>query len=129
MRVFKEADFARWARKERIPDKVFCQAAQEVVAGNVEADLGNWLFKKRVARPGGGKSGGWRMIVGYRKRGGDRLVFLFGFAKNEAATLSEAGHKALATLARGYIQATDKALKELLEEGELVEVKCDEGSD
>ena len=129
MRVFKEADFARWARKERIRDETICAAAQDVVDGKVEADLGNWLFKKRVARPGWGKRGGWRMIIGYRRRHTDRIVFLFGFAKNESSTLSEAGHKALAVLAKGYVQANDAAIKSLIESGDIIEVKCDEGRD
>lgn len=127
MRVFKEADFARWARKERIPDKTICDAAADVAEGKVEADLGDWLFKKRVARPGKGKRGGWRMIIGYRRRHTDRIVFLFGFAKNESSTLTVAGHKALAVLAKGYIQADDTAVQRLLADGELVEVMCDEG--
>ena len=127
MRVFKDAQFARWARKERIRDQIICEAARDVVEGKVEADLGNWLFKKRVARPGWGKSGGWRMIIGYRRRHTDRIVFLFGFAKNESSTLTEVGHKALAILAKGYVQADDAAMKSLIEEGDVVEVKCDEG--
>ncbi|MBF0394727.1 MAG: type II toxin-antitoxin system RelE/ParE family toxin [Alphaproteobacteria bacterium] len=59
MRVFKNQWFNRWARRgEGISDAGLCAAAADVVDGNVEADLGGYLFKKRVARARGGKSGG-----------------------------------------------------------------------
>ena len=35
-------------------------------------ELGGGLFKVRVARPGRGKSKGWRILVGYR-RGADTV--------------------------------------------------------
>jgi hypothetical protein len=45
MRVFKNQWFARWARTEDVSDSALFQAAAEVVTGQVEADLGAWLFK------------------------------------------------------------------------------------
>ena len=68
MRVFLVPQVARLTRKERLSEAVLCRTAREVVAGTLgagEADLGGGLFKKRIARPGGGKSGGYRMIVAY----------------------------------------------------------------
>ena len=119
--------FARWARKEKVSDEIVLQAAREVVDGNVEADLGDWLFKKRLARPGSGKSGGFRIVVGYRKKDSDRVVFLFGFAKNEASTITDDGHEIFARLARSYIEATDEMIKDMVLAGEILEVKNDEG--
>jgi hypothetical protein len=49
--------------------------------GLIDADLGGGLIKQRVARPGQGKSGGWRMLIAYRQ--GQRSVFLLSFAKND----------------------------------------------
>lgn len=126
MRVFKYSDFARWARKERISDKALRQAAMEIVDGKVEADLGGNLFKKRLAKPGRGKSAGWRLIVGYRKPNTDRVVFVFGFGKNEASNISEEGHKALAITAGIVVSADDKTMAALLETGEVIEVTSDE---
>ena len=60
MRVFKNKWFARWARLEDVPDSVLLQAATEIVAGQVEADLGGCLFKKRLAREA------WRLSCSYR---------------------------------------------------------------
>jgi len=47
-------------------------------------DLGGGIIKQRVARPGKGKSGGYRTVIAYRAR--NRAVFLFGFAKSERDT-------------------------------------------
>ena len=82
VRVLKDLEFARWARKERLTDQMLYDAADEIERGLIDARLGGFLLKKRVARPGGGKRGGYRTIVAHRQ--GIRLVFLFGFAKNEA---------------------------------------------
>jgi hypothetical protein len=49
--------------------------------GAGEADLGGWLFKTRIARPGGGESGGYRMIVAYGQPKTERVLFTYAFAK------------------------------------------------
>ncbi|MDR1149311.1 MAG: type II toxin-antitoxin system RelE/ParE family toxin [Spirochaetaceae bacterium] len=48
--------------------------------GEFEADLGTGVYKKRLARPGGGKSGGCRIIV-YFKSG--FRTFLFTVSQNQ----------------------------------------------
>ena len=66
-------------------DKALHQAVKEMSAGLFEAHLGSNLFKKRVARPGQGKSGGFRTIVATSMEG--RWFFLLGFAKSERDNL------------------------------------------
>ena len=56
-------------------------------SGLIDADLGGSLYKKRVARPGGGKSGGYRTLVSARI--GNRYVFLYGFPKNDKANITQ----------------------------------------
>ena len=65
-RVLKRKDFGRWQAGEKLPDAVFCKAIQEMESGLLDADLGGFLYKKRVARPGGGKSGGYRTLLSAR---------------------------------------------------------------
>lgn len=89
--------FHRFAVKADLTPKVLRAAADEIARGLWDADLGGGLIKKRVARPGQGRRGGYRVIVAWSR--GGRLVSLFGFAKNEAATLSEAGRTVLLKLA------------------------------
>ena len=75
--VFKRKDFARWQAGEKLPDAALCKAVKEMAMGLIDADLGGFLYKKRVARSGGGKSGGYRTLLSARM--GDRYVFLHGF--------------------------------------------------
>ncbi len=81
VRTFKTKWLARFARREGITDKSLLEAIERAESGLIDADLGGGLIKQRVARKGQGRSGGYRMIVGYRLK--NRAVFLLGFAKNE----------------------------------------------
>lgn len=51
----KSAHGERW---EKLPDGALCEAVKEMESGLIDASLGGFLYKKRVARVGGGKSGG-----------------------------------------------------------------------
>jgi len=81
MRIFLTRVFARFAAKERISDAALRDAMRRAEAGLVDADLGGGVIKQRVARPGKGKSGGYRTIVLFRRQ--TRAVFVYGFAKSE----------------------------------------------
>jgi hypothetical protein len=59
--------------------------------------LGHGLWKVRFARPGAGKSGGFRTIHYYRAEAGP-VILLTMFAKNEKANLSASELSALHTL-------------------------------
>lgn len=75
MQAFKTRWFARFARRERIDDRSLIEAVERAERGLIDADLGGGLIKQRVARPGKGRSGGYRVIVAYRIR--SRAVFLY----------------------------------------------------
>jgi hypothetical protein len=87
MRVYKIKGFARFQRGECIADRALVEALLAAERGLVDADLGGGLIEQRVARPGQGKSGGFRTLIAYRR--GERAVFLFGFAKNERANIDD----------------------------------------
>lgn len=123
MRVFKNRSFSRWARKEKIADAELHAAALEVVAGKVEADLGGYLFKKRIARRGGGKSGGYRTLIGYRKGNSDRMIFLYGFPKNQRANITDREREALGIAAEAFIRASDAQVELLKRNGGAVELE------
>ena len=95
MRVFKGKQFSRWAAGEAISDSDLCQAATEAFFGQYDADLGGYLFKKRIARQDGGKSGGFRTILGIRKSDSKRIFFLYGFPKNVRANITSRERSAL----------------------------------
>ena len=95
-----------------------------MAAGLFDADLGGGLLKKRIGRPGQGKSGGFRTLVASNK--GNRWIFLFGFPKNERANIDKDEQEALKNLATHLLSLTAQAVGTALREGELIEVNCDE---
>ena len=123
MKVFKNKWFNHWADKEGISDADLLNAAAEVTAGKVEADLGGCLFKKRLPRSGGGKRGGYRVIVGYKKPNSERVIFLYAFAKNDKVNLSAREEAALSLVAESFVSTTDKQVQELTAAGSIWEVQ------
>jgi len=121
VRIFKTKPFNRFARRENLDDSSLLQAVFEIERGLVDADLGSGIVKKRVARKGEGKRGGYRMLIAMRAR--HRAVFLFGFAKNERDNIDS---KQLATLqetAGFWLTAEDRGLEQAIEDGNLIEVR------
>ena len=94
-----------------------------MAAGLYDADLGGGLLKKRIARPGQGKSGGFRTLVATNK--GARWVFVFGFPKNERSNIDKDEEQALKTLAAHLMSLTAQALDKAQRAGELIGVDCD----
>lgn len=127
MRVFKIRWFARFARSELIDDESLSEAIRRAARGLIDADLGGGLIKQRVARRGGGRSGGYRMIVAYRVK--ERAVFLYGFAKNERENIEPDELEDLRLVARGWLEATWERIETALKDGAIQEVQHDEESD
>ena len=121
--VYKTRWFDRWARKEGLAAPSLCAAVQEMMLGLVDADLGGGLVKKRIGRPGQGKSGGYRTLVATNK--GNRWVFVFGFPKNERSNIDKDEAEALKRLAAQLLALTPQALGKAERAGELIEVNCD----
>ncbi len=85
MRVVKSPEFAKRAGKFGLDDTALLQAVEQIKNGKIDARLGRHLIKQRIARTGGGKSGGYRSIIVYVM--GDRILFVHAFPKNEKANL------------------------------------------
>jgi len=127
VRVYLVPQVAKVMRKARLPEAALCRIAAEVLTGTLsagEADLGDGLFKKRMARPGGGKSGGYRVIVAYRAPTTSRVLFAFMFAKNVVEALAPGGRAALAKVASAFIAANDAQVAALLMSGGVKQVEC-----
>ena len=54
------------------------------------------------------------LFVGYRQSDGSRVVFLYAFAKNDKANISNKEKIALQLTAKDFLSATDKQLQALL---------------
>jgi hypothetical protein len=124
VRIFKNKTFARFARKAALSDQSLCLAVQEAERGLVAADLGGGVIKQRVARSGGGKSGGFRTLILFRA--GSRAFFVHGFAKNEKDNIDDDELAALRKLAAALLAYDDAALSQALANQTLIEVRCHE---
>jgi len=122
--ILKRKDFARWQAGEKLPDVVLCEAVQEMERGLIDADLGGFLYKKRVARHGGGKSGGYRTLLSAKI--GNRYVFLLGFSKSDKANITQDEKKALQFAGKVFLQLTALALSKALQAGVLLEIHCEQ---
>ena len=122
MAIYKTRWFDRWARKQGVTTPSLCAAVREMTTGLYDADLGSGLFKKRIARPGQGKSGGFRTLVATNK--GNRWFFVFGFPKNERSNIDKVEESALKKLAAHLLSLTAQALGKAQRAGELMEVDC-----
>ncbi len=122
MRIFKTKTLAKFAQRNRIADSSLMAAVERAVRGLIDADLGGHIIKQRVARPGEGKRGGFRLLIGF---GSQRSIFLFGFAKNERETIADAELKTLREIAATFLKADEDRIAQALKDGTLVEVQYD----
>lgn len=120
MRIFKTKALARFTKREAIDDDSLVAAIETAKRGLIDADLGGGLIKQRVARPGQGKRGGFRMLIGFRS---DRAIFLFGFAKNERDNIDDKQLTTLREIVASWFAADDKKIAQALKDGLLIEVK------
>ncbi|MCC7342480.1 MAG: type II toxin-antitoxin system RelE/ParE family toxin [Bryobacterales bacterium] len=121
MLILKSKSFDRFASKQRIQDETLRNAIQETEQGLYEADLGGGLIKKRIARQGEGKSGGYRTIVLFRK--GDYAIYLHGFAKGEQDNLPTRDLQILKKAASVLKALSAEEMAKYVSDGILVEVK------
>ena len=122
MRTFKTKPFARFANREGITDEALRDAVRRARRGQVDADLGGGVVKQRIARQGQGRSGGFRVLVMFRR--GDRAFFVHGFAKSDRENLRRKELMALRTLADEMFGLDEPGLEAMLANGTISEVNC-----
>ena len=120
LQVFAIKTFARWMRKNKVTQEDLLDATQEMVNGLVDADLGGYVVKKRLALHGRGKSSGARTIVATNF--GERWFFLFGFEKNERSNIDRDELKSLQQLALTLLSFDASQLETAVIAGQLVEL-------
>ncbi len=126
MRVFTSKTFARFQRRERITDRTLCAVVDEAERGLIDADLGGYLIKLRLARRGQGKSGGYRVLLAYRV--GDLAIFLYGFAKSERDNIDD-DEVALLRERAGQLLADMDGIEAMIADDRMREVYCAEIQD
>ena len=118
--MFKTKAFVRFARRMRIADASLREAVRRAEQGLIDADLGGGVIKQRVARPGQGRSGGFRVLIAYRAKA--RSVFLFGFAKSERENIEADELATLREIASAWFEADGKTIARAISGGLLQEV-------
>jgi hypothetical protein len=120
LKIFKNAWFGRFARKEKISAKVLWDAVERAEKGQVDADIGGGVIKQRIARLGAGKSKGYRSIILFRK--GEKSFFVYGFSKSELGNIREDEEEQFKKMAKHVLSLTDAQLSELIANGQFEEV-------
>ena len=124
MRVYKTRRFARLARKASISDNSLFEAVSRADRGLVDAHIGRFLIKQRIARGGKGRSGGYRAVLFFRS--GEMSVFLDCFAKSLKANLTVAEEGLLRMLADQISEMHAMDEREAVRAGEWIEVEYGE---
>ena len=124
MHTFKTRAFARFAGREGVDDSALCEAVDRARRGLVDADLGGGVLKQRIARKGGGRSGGFRAIVLFRR--GDLAFFVYGFAKSGRENLRRDELATFRRLADEYLALDRVGLVVAQATGAIIEVKSDD---
>ena len=123
MRVFKTKWFVRYALKAHIDDNSLKETVERAERGLVDAELGGYIIKMRIARKGQGRSSGYRTLIAYRRN--QRAVFLFGFAKNERENIDDDELLSLKEIAAAWLTVNDQVLNRSISDGLLQEVNYD----
>lgn len=97
------------------------EAIARAEVGRIDADLGGGVIKQRIARPGQGKSKGYRTIVLFRR--GDKAFFVYGFAKSQRKNINDDEEEQFKQAAKHVLALTERQVAELLKRGDFTEVK------
>ncbi len=93
----------------------------------MDADLGGGVIKQRIARPGQGRSGGYRVLMAYRRDA--RAVFFYGFAKSERDNVDDDELETARDVARGWLEANTSKIARAIAEGLIQEIDHDNGNE
>jgi hypothetical protein len=113
----------RFAKKANVGDAALCRSIRDAERGLIATDLGGGVIKQRIARPGQGKSSGFRAQIVFSA--GAQAVFVHGFAKNEKDNIRSDELFALRKLATELLAYDDEAMARAVASGTLTEVMCD----
>jgi hypothetical protein len=120
VRIFRNKSFTRFAKKAGLDHATLRNAVDDAERGLIDAKLGGGVIKQRVARPGKGKSGGFRTVILYKAHA--LAFFVHGFAKKDQDNIEDDELAALKLLASQMLSYDDQAIAKAVESGTLIEV-------
>ena len=92
----------------------------QLEAGQADADLGGGVYKVRVARPGEGKSGGYRVIVFFKS--GERTFYMYGFPKSGMGNINEKQLRDFKLAAKTIFVYSDEEINDRVKNGLFTEI-------
>ena len=95
-------------------------AVADIERGLIDADLGSYLLKQRVALPGRGKSGSALTLLATRFA--DTLYILFGFEKSDRENITKRELGIYQSLASALVALSNDQIETALKANELIEV-------
>lgn len=120
MRIFKYRTFNKWAKKQNLTNKALIEAVSEIESGLVDADLGGFVYKKRIGLQGQGKRSALRTILIMKIN--DKVIFVHGFSKGEKDNISKQELEGFKVMAKAILNMDDKQLKTLIEKNKLTQI-------
>jgi len=121
MKIFKHCRFQQWLKSERLTDEALKKAIAEIEKDLHDGNLGSGLYKKRVAMPGKGKRGSYRILLALKHE--ERAFFVYGFSKNAKENINEKEKAVYKDLAKKLLNLDEKTLENMVKMGSLIEVK------
>jgi hypothetical protein len=120
VRTFKTKWFGRFADKENLGDDELKAVVTALEAGEFAVNLGGGVYKQRIARDGGGKSGGYRVIV--LLKSGEMAFFVYGFSKSTRENIDDKEKREFKKMAKYYFELDEKTINAALEAGKFIEI-------
>ena len=93
----------------------------QLEAGQVGANLGGGVYKIRVARPGEGKSGGYRVIVFFRSE--ERTFYQYAFPKSSRGSINQKELRSYKRMAKIRFAMSNSELAAAIKAGEFIEIE------
>lgn len=121
MKFFKTKAFTQFTTKKNIDDEDLLKVASDLEAGKIDANLGGGIIKQRVARKGQGKSGGFRVIICFKRE--RHTFFVHGFAKSSQSNISADELTDFKELADILFGLTEAQLQLAIDNGTFHEIK------
>lgn len=106
--------FHKWTKKQNIADEMLLDAMRDLRGGLSSANLGSGLYKVRVSSKHQGKRSSFRTIMIFKDE--DRIVMVYGFAKNEKENLTVRELKHFKILARDILSLSEVALQNAIDQ-------------
>ncbi len=121
MKKLMTKHFSKWLLKQKISYDELKKNLSELKQGNFEANLGGYLYKKRIRFKNRGKRGSGRIIICYEKE--NRAIYIYGFAKNEKSNLSKKELTAFKELAKILLNLSEAELEIAIKNKDFIELK------